>query len=228
MAHLPSLLFAKLGPDALLPALRNPPPSSRLLTFSDLHQKSETFAGAMRKFGVGAQLVANKPARIGVWGGEWAPCEFAISVLGIMRAGGVPVLLPPGPPTGPLPAVSLLIAHSTLLEHIPSSFPTTNVIILDLDSENNETGYVDVTECCESRTYTRWHSDGNDEDDSKVEKGDGYVILSGWGEEKAVPTGEIVKGLAEWKERVKGDARLTNAAAFSVGLSFVSLHSRHS
>lgn len=87
--NLISFIFGKLGADATLPSIRNPLPPYKQLTLGDLEEKSDVFAGAMRKFGVGTQLVKGQIPRIGVWGGEWAPCEFAVSVLGIIRAGGL-------------------------------------------------------------------------------------------------------------------------------------------
>lgn len=126
------------------------------------------------------------------------------------------------PPAAPLtaptptsfPAVSMLVVHSNLLPHVPTSFPSTNIILLDLDPDNNSTGHIDVYECLESRT-TRWTPGGDDGEE--VEKGDGYEFLSEWGgKEGKVTSGEIIKMLGEWADRVRADARLRNEKPFSV------------
>ena len=87
ITDLPKFLLNKLGGDAMLPAFRNPPPSNKLITLGDLDEKCDRIAGSFRKFGVGTGLVNGKPPRVGVWGGEWAPCEFAVVVLGVIKAG---------------------------------------------------------------------------------------------------------------------------------------------
>ncbi|KAI9007660.1 hypothetical protein DFJ74DRAFT_688638 [Hyaloraphidium curvatum] len=213
-----SFILGKLAKhDAGVVAFRDPPPSGMQLTLGEVRDKSTTFAGAMRKFGVGTALVKGKPPRIGVWGGEFSPCKFAICCLGIIKAGGVPVLLPPSVPSEEAfkaLGLSLLILHSSFLPSLPeSTISLTNVIVLELEADANTTGLIDVWECCESRTTTRWHSDGDAE--KEVEKGDGYILASWDGPETALTSGEIVKGLGEWADRAKAGPALTSSKAFS-------------
>ncbi|KAI8999672.1 hypothetical protein DFJ74DRAFT_698232, partial [Hyaloraphidium curvatum] len=218
-----SFILGKLAKhDAGVVAFRDPPPSGMQLTLGEVRDKSNNFAGAMRKLALGRRWVKGKPPRIGVWGGEFSPCKFAICCLGTSRpvrlpGRGVPVLLPPSVPSEEAfkaLGLSLLILHSSFLPSLPeSTISLTNVIVLELEADANTTGLIDVWECCESRTTTRWHSDGDAE--KEVEKGDGYILASWDGPETALTSGEIVKGLGEWADRAKAGPALTSSKAFS-------------